>query len=208
MAKAMHYPAYPQQAAVERAQPAQAVATAKAATRRMVKIGPLVLIACLVLAILAVLMVPMVVGGTASGSSPAATVSEAQPLTAVSYDSVQEAAAALNLPGQALAGIPEDVQVTAAAVVDDSYLELALAYGKNTYLYRAAAGSDDLSGMDYEAAAYTAVEELDSAAVGFTGVSEKKLTSAVWINGDYTYALVAENGVAAEEMRTLATAMA
>ena len=208
MAKAMQSPAYPQQAAVDRAQPAQVVATAKAATRRMVKIGPLVLIACLILSILAVLMIPMVVSGTSSVSSRATAVSESPPLAAVSYDSMQDAADALNLPGQALSGFPTDVQATAISVVDNAYLEVAFTYGKDTYLYRAAAGSDDLSGMDYESAAYTAVEETDSAAIGFTGVSEKKLTSAVWIKGDYTYALVSESGAAAEEMRTLATDMA
>lgn len=206
MAKAMQYPAYPQQAAVDRVRQAQP--TAKAATRRMVKIGPLVLIACLVLAILAVLMIPMVVGGTSAVSSRAVAVSEAPAPTSVSYDSVKDAAAALGLSAAAYAGLPEDVQVTAAAVVDDAFLELTLTYGKDSYLYRTAAGNNDLSGVDYDTFTYTATEDLESATIGYAGVSEKKLNTAVWINGDYTYALISESGVDAAEMRNLTETMA
>ena len=205
MPKAAHYSvSSPRTAAAVDHRP---VAVAKAATRRMVKIGPLVLIACLIFAIFAVLMIPLVVGGAASVTSKAA-VSEAVSASYTVYENSQDAAAALGLSGDVLSIIPQDAQVTAANVVDSNYLELAFTHEKSNYLFRVATGSDDLSGLDYDSVAYTAAEEGEGVTIGYAGVSEKKLNAAVWINGEHSYALVSNSGVEATSMKALVETMA
>lgn len=200
MARAMQYSPYSQQPAA--AQKPMAAAAAKAAPRRMVKIGPLVLIACLILAILTVLLVPMMVSGTAAASSKAAA-SAAQPARFVAYETAQDAASALGLEGALPAGLPADAAITGARVVEDALLELDIVYGKSTLVYRVATGSDDLSGLDYDELPYTATEDSGATAIGYAGVSEKKLNTAVWTNGDYSFAIIAENGTDAAVMKEL-----
>lgn len=177
----------------------------KASPRRVTKAGPVLMISCLVVAILCVLLVPMLVGG-AEPAEPAAAQSGIAPggQSAKAYDSPRAAMAELGIDAVLPENLPEDCLLTSCNVLDGSILEIGISYGKGGMLFRVAAGSDDLSFADYEQYPYTLTEEVDGITRGYAGVSEKKMNLAVWVNGDNSYALVAENGLDADQMKAIA----
>ncbi len=184
-------------------QPAPA---AKAAAWRMPKIGPMILVGCLLLAIMTVLFIPMAVSGTVPASSRA--VSAQAPAANFSlYSSPEEAAAVLGIEA-ALPVWPEGASLADARVLDGTTLEVDIAYAGSSFVYRAAAGNADLSGLDYETVAFTATEDTAGMSVGYAGPSEKKLSAAVWVAGDCSHALVSPAGVDSEAMKALAAAIA
>lgn len=191
--------------AVQRPAPAKAVVVPKPA-RREAKLGPLMLIGCLVLALLSVLVVPMVARGAAPAGSKAQ--SQAAPVDAVSYSTLQDALAALGITPAVPGQLPEGFQVTACRAVNGNMLEMVFTSGKTELVFRAAAGSDDLSFANHEDYAYTANETVNGITRGYVGVSDKKLNLAVWGDGEYSYALVAEGGVDAAVMRQIAECIA
>lgn len=184
---------------------------AKPASRRNVKIGPLLLISCLILAIFLVLLVPMVVGGAAFALSAELTQAPAQSVklqdTAPKakdfeeYKSAEDAAAALGLQAALPKSLPEGVLVTGAKVYGQNYVELGLAHNKGSFILRLAPGKEDLSFIDYDEFSYTATEDVNGVAVGYVGVSEKKFNAAVWTNNNSSYTLVFANGLEADVVR-------
>lgn len=205
MARAVYYSKkYTQQ--YQDKQETGAVAVPKVAVRHSVKMGPLVLIGCIALAVLAVLALPLMVGGAAPASSKAQAVAEVEEeqLNVAEYASAQEAMQVLGFVPAIPAELPEGYAISASRVVDGEVLELVFGQGKSSVVFRAAKGSDDLSGADHEAYAYTANETVDDVTRGYAGVSDKKLNLAVWTSGEYSYALVAEGGIAPEAMRAMA----
>lgn len=172
-----------------------------AAQRSFKKMGlPLVLVG-LALALAAVLLVPLMVGGatpTASGSSG---------LTAenvVEMPGLKQAAAALGIEPKLPTALPEGYALTSCRVVNNQWMEAEITNSKQTFVLRITGGSADLSGQDYETTPYTAVETVGGISLGYAGVSEKKLSTAVWVDGDCSYALVAVSGAEAGLMRQMA----
>ena len=98
---------------------------------------------------------------------------------------------------------PADAGVTSIGVVDGSILEVVYVVGKETYIYRTAEGSDDLS-ASAKTYAFTTTETVDEISRTYSGVTDKVFTQAVWAANGHSYAILAESGVDADEMRVLA----
>lgn len=183
---------------------AVAARSSKNTNRRMIKMGPMLLLSCLVLVLAVVLLLPMMVGGTAlSTVSKSAASASIKVQQFRSFDSTGQAMQAADVQ-VALPVMPEGYVLTACRVTDTGVMELEFAEGKNIVLYRAANGSEDLSGLHYEDLSYSATESVDGVTRGYAGVSEKKLSSAVWVGNGYTYALVAPGGLEASLLRGMA----
>lgn len=209
MAKSLSLPATPSsmRASDTAPMPATAAPGAKpAAQRRQSRIAPLLLLACLAIAIVSVLVVPLLVDAAA----PAAKSMSVAPvaLNATNYETPQQAAEALGLHASLPGTLPEGFGLAATRVLDGQVLELELTDGNSTVLFRAAMGSEDLSGEDYEAYSYTATESVDGITRAYAGVSDKKLNLSVWAFGEYSYALVASKGIDADLMRQIAESVA
>lgn len=172
------------------------------------KLVPLIMLGCLVLALLSVLVIPPLVAGAAGSQTPAVATPQNQLAEVVEYAGMQQAAQAVSEDICLPATLPEGYEVTASRVVNGEMLELVITKGRETLVFRAAPGSEDLSEVDYETSAYTLNEEVNGITRGYAGVSDKKLTAAVWIDDGYSYALVADGGMDAQEMRTLAESIA
>lgn len=172
--------------------PAQEAAVARLAKRRQTRMGVLMIVVCLLVAVTMVLLVPMLVGGAPPSSSQVEAIVKAQNIA--SFATPSEARSFLGINAALPTALPEGYGVTGSRVVDGSVIEIELTDGKNGLLFRTAEGNDDLSGMDYEAFSYTATETVDDIARGYAGVSDKKLSMAVWAYGDYTYSLVTDGG--------------
>lgn len=187
---------------------AATASVARPARRRNMRVGPVLILLCLAVALLSVLLIPVLVGGAApvSVSQPAAPQESAQ--NVVSYDSPALALEALGIEAAWPGTLPEGYTLSSCTAVDGTMLEMKIIGAKSPVLFRAATGSDDLSGADYDSFTYTTSEAVGDTTFGYAGVSEKKLNLAVWTDGDYSYALVAENGVDIEVMRTLAASVA
>lgn len=166
------------------------------------KVSSFILVACIVLAVMTVLVVPLLVGGAAAPSSVPAEAAPAQAeVRAVS--TMGEAGQALGFEAAAPAALPDGFELSAIRVVDGSVLELEYAGGKTPVVYRTASGSDDLTWTDAEYA-FTVTEEVDGVTRSYAGVAEQKLSVALWAEGGYSYALVASEGMDAEALRLMA----
>ena len=172
------------------------------------KMGLRLLLGGVVLAILVVLALPLMVGGSVPATSRSALgavpTAASTPLNVAEYNTPQEAMQALGAVPAMPLQLPAGYELTASRVVDGKVLELEFRQGKSKLVFRAATGSEDLSGVDQEACTYTATEEADGILRGYAGVSEKKLNAAVWVSGGFSYAVVSESGVDAAAMKEMA----
>lgn len=182
---------------------APAVAVPKPKTSQ--KAGGVMLVSCLVLALMAVLLVPLLVGGAspsaAATASPVAAGAAAQQV--VAYTSVEDAMATLGLQASLPSAVPEGTVLTAARVLDGTILELEYDVGGTTVLFRAAHGNEDISGSTKNYT-YTTTEDVDGTARMYLGVTEQILNVSVWASNDVSYALVASAGLSADTMRQIA----
>ena len=179
--------------------------------RRTMRLGGIVLIACLAIAILMVALVPMVVGGAAPAASQGAraVATEVAPEHSyVDYPSISEAVAALELRAATPKTLPEGFSLTACKVVDGSILELTLTDGRATVLFRAAAGNDDLSWVDPEHYNHHASETVGSITRSYMGATEENVKVAVWAARSHSYAIVSDLALDAGVMRQLAESIA
>ena len=179
---------------------ARAAEAERAKTSRVA--GPLILILCLVVALAAVLFVPLFVGGASSASSEAATVSVSQPEVGQNCSDMAQATQALGFEPVVPTEVPKGYGLTAIRTLEGGVLELEYTAGHSVVLYRTAPGSDDLS-ADHTEYAYTVTEETDLAR-SYAGTNQKKWNLAVWAGSEYSFAILAENGLGADEMRTMA----
>lgn len=196
----------PQQERQATAQAAAPVFT-KTSRRSMGKMAPIIMFACLLLAIGSVALVPLLVGASAPVTSQTATSRIASEAQVANYSTVEDAAAAAGVSTNFLAGLPEGYVFTSARVVDGVIFELDLS-GTAEVTLRCMAGTEDLSGVNYDTLTFTLNETVNDVTRCYAGVSDKKLTSAVWVNGEYTFALVSTNGVETALMKELAESMA
>lgn len=174
--------------------------------KRAAKIGPFIMVASLMICVIAVLLVPLM---TAGATQPASSQAEAvQPANAVSYNTVEEGMAALNLRAAYPTALPEGHLVTDVLVLDGKVLEVRMLYGKYDIVYRTAKGNEDVSGQDYGAYPYTITEAVGDVSRGYAGVSEKKLELAVWANGDYSYSVFVPGGTEPELLKQIAESIA
>lgn len=178
----------------------------KVPTRQLAKMVPLLMLACLMVALVCVLLVPLMVGGAAPAASKEAT-SRAMQVESVAYTSPEHAMQVLNIQPTLPAALPEGYSVVASRVLNGNILEIEYG-GKNTILLRCAVGSEDLSGADYDTLGYTLTETVGDITRGYAGVSEKKFSSAAWVNGEYTYAVVADGGMEAAALKQFAELVA
>lgn len=187
------------------------VAAAKPAAKAK-KAGPLLLAVCLAVAVMSVLLVPLLMGSTATaasrGSAAAAPQVQVVNTARQAYETPQLAMQAAGLEVALPEALPEGVSMGGAYVVDGAMLEIELYAGRTLVLYRAAAGNEDLSGVAADAYTFTLNEEVDGITRGYAGASEKKLHTAIWTNGGNSYALVADAGIEAALMKELAQSIA
>lgn len=188
-------------------QPAKARSAAARPVASRSKAAPLLFLLCLVVAVAAVLFVPMFVGGATSASFTAsASVAPAappQPTAQQSFSSLSQAAEALSFTPLVPSETPEGYGLSAIRGLSGGILEMEYSNGRSTILYRTAPGSNDLSG-NTEEFAYTATEENGGPARSYAGASQQKLSLAVWAQGDASYSIYAENGLPAAQMRAMA----
>lgn len=167
-----------------------------------------ILLLCIMLAVLASVLVPLLVGG----ASPAIAAAEVVPISAAvakraenSYSSVQEAQNELGFTPK-LPTMPEGASLVAIRVVDGTMLEMEYSLGKTTVLYRTAQGSEDLSDINL-AHAFSITEE-GAVPRSYAGSTEGKLSSAVWATEGYTYAIQTNNDISADIIKGIATSVA
>lgn len=164
--------------------------------------GYLVFSLCLVLAVLAVMFVPLLARGETAVSASAGAALTQQAENAVAYNSVEEAVAVLGF-NAALPTLPQGAAASAVRVLDGKVLEVSYQLGKDSFVYRTAQGNDDISG-DTHTYAFSTTEEAGGVARSYQGPTEKFLNLAVWAAGGNTYAIVAEGGLAAETLKEIA----
>lgn len=174
--------------------------------RKIKRATPLLLFACLALAILTVLLVPLLVGGAA----PADSSSHAA--TAVSYASQNVASPkaaeqALGFAPRLPATLPEGYSATAYRTLENGVFEVEYSTDKGVILFRTAPGKEDLSG-DLTEYAYTLTETVDGVARSYAGVAEQKLSLAVWADDTASYAIISPEGADAQNIKTMAESVA
>lgn len=168
------------------------------------KVSTLILVVCIVLAVMTVLFVPLLVGGAAAPTS--ATVPEAAPveMQIESVENLAEASSQLGFNATLPATLPDEYNLAAVNVVDGAVLELEYAAsGKPSVFYRTAPGSDDLT-WDETKYTFTITEEEGGITRSYAGVAEQKLSVALWADGEYSYALVAPDGIDSESLHVMA----
>ena len=176
-------------------------------TVRRNRSGPVILLCCVVLALMVVLAAPLLAGGAAvvpvsSQESQIQYYSVSQP-----FPSVEAAAAELGFTPQAPAALPEGYVQDGIAVLDGAVFEQVYKNGKDTIVYRMAAGSDDLTYTD-TAYQYSATQDAGGVSRTYEGGSDKKLNICVWCSGEYSYALVSPDGISADSMHQMAESVA
>lgn len=195
---------------IEKTQQMGAVAAPVVPAKRAAKVGPLIMGLCLLVGIIAVLVVPMLTAGaTQPASSQLAVAASAQQEPAAApvvenFSTPKEAMNAIGIAPSYPKAMPEESQLAAACAVDGQMLETTYTYGKYNIIFRSAAGSEDLSGEDIEAYAYSTTEEVNGAVRAYYGVSDKKLSAATWADGTYSYAVIVPGGIEPETMRQIA----
>lgn len=169
--------------------------------RTIKKVAPAILLVCLVLAILTVLLVPMLVGGAVPATSRV-TSSSSAPAEEKSFSSTADAQQMLGYQVALPSYIPEGYNCAAVRVLEGNILELQYTAGKDTFFYRMAAGTEDLT-EDATEYAYSTTASGEITRV-YAGVSEKKLNTAVWTNDNFAFAVVAPSGIPAAELKQIA----
>lgn len=172
--------------------------------RRSSKAGPFILVACLAVAILSVMLVPMLLGG----GDPVKASTSGPVVESTVYANVEAGLTAAGVESAVLPALPEGFVFAQCRVAGSSMLEVDITGAKNPITLRVAAGNEDLSGVSFDEFSFSTTEEVGSITRGYAGVSNKKLNAAVWISGDYSYALLSDSGVDAEVMRQLAESVA
>ncbi len=188
-------------------------AVVSSSARRTLKLGGILLAACLVLAVLLVALVPVLAGDAApvaSQGSRAAGVPEAADAqrTHVAYPSTNQAIEALGVKVATPQVLPQGYALVACSVIDGNVLELSLANGDTTVQFRAAAGNDDLSWSDPLQYAFHASETTGRVTRSYMSDSEGRYRVAIWAARGRSYALVADAPLDADVMRQLAEGVA
>ena len=157
----------------------------------------------LALALVVVLLVPLLAGG----STPVAVRAAAPSAFAhvASYNSVEDAQMAAGFEAVLPSVLTEDVaRLTAVSVLEGDVLEFRYVLsGGEVILFRTALGNEDVSGVtrDYTV---TSTEEADGVIRTYAGTTEKLMNVCTWAAKDRTYAILAESGVDASVMRQIA----
>ena len=167
------------------------------------------IVLCLLVATLAALLAPMLVGGETVFTLTRPVVAEVytQP-PATAYASLDDALAALPFEAE----LPLLLQSTpnlpsTACVLEGNVLEITYSTNKGTIIYRTAEGSEDLSYSDVSYA-YTASEEDDGVTRTYSGPTEHFLNQAVWAANGRTYVIIASAGLSADMMHQVAASVA
>lgn len=170
---------------------------------RQKKTGSIIIVACIAIAVAAVLMISFYIGRSASAQVAEGNSVQTDAMNAVSCESMQEAADILGYIPAIPSVQAEDYVLVEVSVIEGNVLEMNYSNGKQSILYRTAAGSDDLS-WDNTEYAFTTTEKVNGLNRTYAGVAEQKLSMAVWANGANSYALVASGGVDSEVLHTMA----
>ncbi|MGD9559684.1 MAG: hypothetical protein AB7V55_03655 [Oscillospiraceae bacterium] len=182
------------------------VAVSRVAKHRQSKVSFFMIAACLAVAVLMVLLVPILVGGAPPSTSQVEAAINTQNIA--TFNSPREAREFLAIQTGLPTALPEGYGVAGSRVVDGKIIEIDITNGKANLVFRTAQGNEDLSGTDYDEYSYTATETVNDVARGYAGVSDKKLNMAVWADGEFTYAIVADNAIPAEQMKLIAESVA
>lgn len=173
--------------------------------QRAKMVAPFLVVVGLVIALLAVLFVPLLVSGTEPATQRDSRAVELPALGAevANYDSVQEAVDHLDFSPHTPQTMPEGYTCTAARVLDNEVLEIEYKNGGDVVVYRTARGNEDLS-EDTNEYAFSAIENVDGTNRSYSGSDENKLHVAVWLNGNNSCVVTADKGVQADVIKAFA----
>lgn len=203
------------------AMPAQEVSSAPVVavhTKRNRRAGVLILAFCLILAVAITLLVPMIVDGAQPNNTKAAGAVQAQAGAALPASSEQkEDKVAINtfeeLTQQAgfvptlPTTLPEGAEVVGLNLIDGRIAEIEYKAGKTEFTIRMAPGREDISGIT-KTFAVTYSEEAEGVTRSYSGISDTLLNLCVWSSENNCYAIVSQNGMSADMMRTVAESLA
>lgn len=181
---------------------------APARARRTKKTGIAMLGACLLIAIFAVMLAPVLARGAVQKTRSGATATKAAEAQEYQrFESLEEAQHALGFAAVMPAALPEGARLVGYSALGGSVLEVEYALGESQLLYRVARGTDNVSGMTKEHA-FVSTEEAEGITRTYMGAAEDKLNCVVWAADGYSYAIVAADGLDAEDMREMAQSVA
>lgn len=89
---------------------------------------------------------------------------------------------------------------------ETGYDIISLSYGDGEIMLRKGRGADDVSG-DYNEYADIAVDNIGGKSVTMRGI-ENNVYKATWTDGDFSYSVVADNGLSHEDISAIATKLA
>lgn len=172
------------------------------AARSAKKAGPVILILCLVIAILAVLLIPVFVNGNTPASRGAMRLAAVQHDVA-EYQNLSDAVAKAGFTPSLPTALPEGTKLVAIRTLDSSVLEMEYRINSQVLVLRTAPGNGDLSDT---AADYPFIANEDAAGVtrSYMGSSASQFNLAMWADNGYSYALVAPSGMDAVVVRQVA----
>lgn len=164
------------------------------------KTGPLLMVSGLVIALLAVLVMPLLAGGAAVAPE---AVSSPQ-VSAATFMSLEEAQQKLAFTPAIPVAVLEGYRLSQLNVLDGTILEMVYTDGKNQLVYRTAQGKEDLSG-NFKDYLYEGSEtSADGVVRGYSGITAEKLNLAVWSDGQYSYSVQSKDALNANEMKDFA----
>ncbi len=162
----------------------------------------------LILALSTVLLGPVFVDG-AEVSTTSQNTTAAEPSVSIqTFETTQEAAAVLGFAPRLPSAIPDGYQLAEIRALDGSVLELVYEARQNTISFRTALGTGDLSSSEEDEYAFALTDEDGAVIRSYAGSSQERMHTAVWVQDDASYAILAENGLTADEMRSIARSVA
>lgn len=186
-------------------QPVEPPVVAPSRARRSKRAGIVMLVSCMLLALLAVLLVPLLASGAVQPGVAANTapVQNTPPETKQQYNTLAQAQEALGFEAVLPTSLPEGMAPQAYRAVNGKVLEVEYKIGKSTIVYRTAPGSQEISG-DERRHMYSTTEETGGVARTYAGVTEEKLSLAIWATDGMSYAIVADGALDANVLKEIA----
>lgn len=113
------------------------------------------------------------------------------PNPVVEYKTVEDAEKAIDFKVPTPEKLPKGYELDSVSVISNEIFQIFYKNGENEILYRAAKGSEDISG-DYNEYEAEETDEINGLSITLKGDGSKYYT-AIWNDGEFSYALGADN---------------
>lgn len=113
------------------------------------------------------------------------------PNPVVEYKTVEDAEKAIDFKAPTPEKLPKGYELDSVSVISNEIFHIFYKNGENEILYRAAKGSEDISG-DYNKYEAEETDEINGLSITLKGDGSKYYT-AIWNDGEFSYALSADN---------------